>query len=125
MSLLPISHPHEYLLTLLPAFETVGVSLLITVAQIVLLNVMSKTLPDIAPGVNPSDVINTAGGASELRSVLFSQDQLPGVLKAYMKGLKSAFAVAIACAALALVVSVFGIWRQIPAGSPEDNEDDQ
>jgi len=61
--------------------------------------------------VEPTTVIFT--GASELRNV-FSADQLPGVLQAYMVGVKAAYAVGIAFAGVAFLFSFTIPWRKLP-----------
>ncbi|KAI0842127.1 efflux pump antibiotic resistance protein [Hypoxylon sp. FL0890] len=104
------------------SFETVGVSLLLSAAQSAFLNVLVKVLPSTAPSVDPKDVIYT--GAGEIRSA-FPADQVPGILEAYMKGLKITFAMAIALSGLALLVSVFGIWKKIPTGPPQEEDSDE
>ncbi|RMZ83865.1 hypothetical protein DV737_g1486, partial [Chaetothyriales sp. CBS 132003] len=50
---------------------------------------------------------------------------LCGVLKAYMRGLKMAFAVGIVAVGLALLVSVCGVWKRIPTGPPQDEDSDE
>ncbi|RMZ87646.1 hypothetical protein DV736_g5124, partial [Chaetothyriales sp. CBS 134916] len=104
------------------SFETIGVSLLLSAAEPAFLNVVVKTLPSAAPGVNPKEGIYT--GASEFRSV-FTPDQVPGIIKACMRGLKMAFAVSIAAAGFALLVSVCGVWKRIPTGTPQDEDSDE
>lgn len=54
-----------------------------------------------------------ATGASELHNV-FPEDVLPGVLEAYMVGLKAAFAVAIAFSGVAFLVSLTIPMRKLP-----------
>lgn len=71
---------------------------------------MLKTLPYSAPGVDPTLVI--ASGATELRNI-FPPEQVPGILVAYMKGLKISFAVALAATGLALVVGMFSRWKRL------------
>lgn len=52
-------------------------------------------------------------GASELRNV-FPPDVLPGVLEAYMVGLKAAFAVAVAFSGIAFLFSLAIPMRKLP-----------
>lgn len=71
---------------------------------------MIKTLPYSAPGVDPLMVV--ASGATELRK-LFTPEELPGILVAYMKGLKISFAVAVAATGLAFVIGMFSRWKRL------------
>ncbi|KAF4626230.1 hypothetical protein G7Y89_g11933 [Cudoniella acicularis] len=56
----------------------------------------------------------TVGGASELHNV-FSPDVLPGVLEAYMVGLKAAFAVAVAFSGIAFLCSLAIPMKKLPS----------
>jgi hypothetical protein len=69
----------------------------------------------MAPGVNPSLVLLT--GASQLRSV-FPPDVIPGVLEAYMVGLKAAFAVAVALCGVASLCTLAIPMRKLPSHAP-------
>lgn len=64
-----------------------------------------------APGVDAAKLIAT--GASELR-VVFTEEELPGVLVAYMHGLKAAFATSIGFCAIAFLVTFFVPWSRLP-----------
>lgn len=61
--------------------------------------------------MDPSLVIAT--GASELRAV-FPAAELPGVLQAYMVGLKGSFAVALAFAGVACLCTLAIPMRKLP-----------
>lgn len=91
-------------------FQTVGGAFLVSAAQSAFVNILIKTLPYSAPGVDPAMVIAT--GATELRNV-FTPDQIPGILVAYMHGLKISFAIAVAATGLALVISLFARWNRL------------
>ncbi|KAI1191978.1 major facilitator superfamily domain-containing protein [Nemania serpens] len=94
-------------------FLNVGGGLLINAAQSAFVNRLLITLPESAPGVDPNLVVAT--GALALRST-FSAEQLPGVLQAYMAGIKTAFAIALAACGASAIVSVLGRWERL---SPE------
>jgi MFS transporter, DHA2 family, glioxin efflux transporter len=64
----------------------------------------------MAPRVNPTALLAT--GVTELRLV-FPSDQITGVLLAYMEGIRAAFAVGIAMAGMAFLISLFGKWNRI------------
>lgn len=56
-------------------------------------------------------------GASELRNV-FPADVLPGVLEAYMIGIKAAFAVAVAFCGMAFLCSLAIPMKKLPSHAP-------
>lgn len=65
--------------------------------------------------MNPSLVIVT--GATELRNV-FSSDVLPGVLEAYMTGIKAAFAVSVGFCGAAFLFSLAIPMKKLPSHAP-------
>ncbi|KAL7785670.1 major facilitator superfamily domain-containing protein [Trichoderma afarasin] len=84
--------------------QTLGGAGMVSAAQAGFVNVMINNLPKTAPGVNPALVVST--GAADLRKV-FSDDQIPGILVAYMQGLKAAFAIGIASSGIAFITILF------------------
>jgi len=93
-------------------FQTVGGAFSTSAGQAAFLNRLLATLPKLAPGVDPSLVLHT--GASDLHSV-FPPDVLPGVLGAYMVGIKAAFAVAIGFAGIAFLSTFAVPMRKLPS----------
>lgn len=91
-------------------FQTIGGAFTVSAAQSAFVNVLVKTLPHTAPMVDPVAVVAT--GATELRTV-FSADQVPGILEAYMKGLKITFAIALATTGVTLVIALFSRWKRL------------
>ncbi|RAO70455.1 uncharacterized protein BHQ10_006467 [Talaromyces amestolkiae] len=91
-------------------FQTIGGALWISGAQAGFTNTLMKKLPIYAPDVNPALVVAT--GATDLRKV-FTADQLPGILLAYMDGLKVAFIFAIALGGFCCIISVFPKWKSL------------
>ncbi|KAF3771094.1 MFS general substrate transporter [Cryphonectria parasitica EP155] len=91
-------------------FQTVGGAFLVSAAQSAFVNILIKTIPYSAPGVDPTLVIAT--GATELRNV-FPAEQVSGILVAYMKGLKISFAIALGATALALLIGLFSRWKRL------------
>ncbi len=65
--------------------------------------------------MNPRLVLLT--GASELHNV-FPPDVLPGVLQAYMVGLKAAFAVTVAFSGVAFLCSLAIPMKKLPSHAP-------
>ncbi|KAK2612055.1 hypothetical protein QQS21_001904 [Conoideocrella luteorostrata] len=88
----------------------VGSSTSLGVGQSVLSNILLVKIPSLAPGVNPLSVINT--GATEIRNV-FPADAVPGIVQAYLFGLRAVFAVVTAYAGVATVVAVSSKWEKL------------
>jgi hypothetical protein len=83
-------------------FESTGGSMLISGGQAGFTNKLIQTIPHKVPGLDPAAVIAT--GATDLRKV-FDADQIPGILAAYIEGLRVPFALCIACCCIAFLVS--------------------
>ncbi len=106
------------LIACLSVYQTIGGAFSTSAGQAGLVNQLLKELPRTAPSVNPHLVIGT--GASELRNV-FPPDVLPGVLQAYMVGIKAAFAVALAFSGVAFLFSLCVPAKKLPShANPED-----
>jgi MFS transporter, DHA2 family, glioxin efflux transporter len=90
--------------------QTVGGAVFVSAGQSALSNVVLKKLPIYAPSVDPAQVF--AVGSTQLKTV-FSAQQLPEIQHAYMDGLHAAWAIAIASAGVATIVSLFGKWRNL------------
>ena len=91
--------------------QTVGGAFMVSAAQAALVNVLVKVLPHSAPGVDPAAVVFT--GATELRKV-FSAEQVPGILVAYMRGLKISFAIGLASTGVAfIIITLFQRWNRL------------
>ncbi|KAK5460830.1 hypothetical protein LTS15_002893 [Exophiala xenobiotica] len=98
-------------------FQTVGGAFSTSAGQSAFVNRLLATLPRTAPGVDPGMVLLT--GASELHTV-FPPDVLPGVLEAYMVGLKAAFAVAVAFSGIAFCCSLAIPTKRLPSHTPDE-----
>ncbi|CAG9948466.1 unnamed protein product, partial [Clonostachys rosea f. rosea IK726] len=96
-------------------FQTVGGAFSTSIGQSVFVNRLLLALAESAPGVDPNLVLFT--GASDLQHV-FSEGVLPGVLKAYMVGLKGSFAVAIAFCGCAFLISLAIPMKKLPSHEP-------
>jgi hypothetical protein len=70
-----------------------------------------------APEVNPQQLIFT--GATQLR-VVFPPEQLPGILRAYLEGIKASFAVAIGMSGVAFLISFMVPWKKLRVGAAGD-----
>lgn len=91
-------------------FQTVGGAFLVSAAQSAFVNVLVKKLPFTAPTVNPETVIAT--GATELRNV-FSPDEVPGIISAYMDGLTISFVICLAATCMAFIIGMFSKWQRL------------
>ncbi|CAH0055700.1 unnamed protein product [Clonostachys solani] len=91
-------------------FQLIGGSFSVSAAQSVFGNVLLRRIKETAPGVSSSVILGV--GASELRTV-FTPDQLPGVLEAYMDGLKGAFALATALLAVSALIALMHKWEKL------------
>ena len=91
--------------------QTVGGAFMISAAQAALVNVLIKVLSHSAPDIDPVTVVNT--GATDLRR-FFSADQVPGILVAYMRGLKISFAIGLASSGMAfIIITLFQKWNRL------------
>ncbi|TVY45878.1 putative efflux pump [Lachnellula occidentalis] len=86
-------------------------------AQSAFVNRLVSSVRTHAPGVDPKLLIST--GATQLSSV-FPAEQLPGVLRAYLDGIKASFAVAIGMSGVAFVLSLVVPWKRLPVGAAAD-----
>ncbi|KAK0649898.1 major facilitator superfamily-domain-containing protein [Cercophora newfieldiana] len=93
-------------------FQCVGPTAFVTSAQTAFVNKLTQTLRITAPNLDPLKVVHT--GATAIRAV-FSPEQVPGIVEAYMVGIKVAFAIAVAAAGIGLLIGLFhikgGRWR--------------
>ncbi len=78
-------------------------------------NRLLARVPVLAPGVSPALVLAT--GATELRAV-FSAEELPGIVLAYMDGLKLTFVLAVALAGVTLPIALFAKWQSVKPQAP-------
>jgi hypothetical protein len=91
-------------------FQTAGGALSVSAAQAAFSNEMIKSLLQNVPTVNPAQVI--AVGAIDIRKH-FGSEELPGIIQAYMDGLKVIFIFIIAMSGAATVASIAMPWINI------------
>ena len=89
----------------------------IAAAQSAFVNTLMRTLAWSAPDVDPRAVIAT--GSTEIR-MAFGPDQVPGILVAYMAGLRVAFAIMIGLSGASFLLSFFQGWERIPLEEHKD-----
>ncbi|KAK3685144.1 major facilitator superfamily domain-containing protein [Podospora appendiculata] len=91
-------------------FQTVGGAFFVSAAQSAFVNKMLSTVVISAPGINPLKVLAT--GATQIRNV-FTPEDIPGVLIAYMAGIKVAFALSIGGIGFAFLVSLLSSFKKL------------
>ncbi|CAH0051604.1 unnamed protein product [Clonostachys solani] len=91
-------------------FQTIGSAFLLSAAQSAFVNKIATVLRSSALDVDVGTVIAT--GATEIRHA-FPADQVPGIVIAYMEGLRVTFAIAATAVGLAFVVSFFSSWKRL------------
>ncbi|KAL4899641.1 hypothetical protein BDW74DRAFT_188945 [Aspergillus multicolor] len=107
-------------------FQLMGGSFSVSAAQSVFGNVLITRVRETVPELSPDAV--AGAGASDFRAI-FPPEQLPGVLEAYMDGLKGAFAVATAMLALRAPLALLPRWEKLkpgldaPPASPATDEE--
>ena len=87
-----------------------GGTTFIAAAQSAFGNKLISTVPITAPDLDPAIVIAT--GATQIRNA-FSPEQVPGVVRAYMEGVKVAFALPIGSTAVGFLVSLLSSWKRL------------
>ncbi|KAH8835002.1 major facilitator superfamily domain-containing protein [Flagelloscypha sp. PMI_526] len=100
--------------------QNIGGTTLLSAAQSAFNNKLINTLRTTVPELDPALVIST--GATELRTS-FSAEQFPGILAAYMAGIRAALAIPIAATGIAVLVSACNSWKRLPHGSNDSTED--
>ncbi|KAB8277286.1 hypothetical protein BDV30DRAFT_235083 [Aspergillus minisclerotigenes] len=96
-------------------FQLIGGSFSVSAAQSVFGNVLINHIQNTVPGLPPEAVIGA--GAANLRTS-FSAEQLPGVLTAYMDGLKGTFAVATVLLAMSAPLVLLPKWKRLRSEAP-------
>ncbi|KAL2257810.1 hypothetical protein VTK26DRAFT_9135 [Humicola hyalothermophila] len=91
-------------------FQTASGAFWISAAQSAFVNQMLVRLASVAPDIDPHLLIDT--GVTQLREV-FTPEQLPGILEAYMHGIRTAFAIVIGILGGAFLVSPFSRFKRL------------
>lgn len=74
-------------------------------------------LPSKAPSVVPAEVV--AAGATAIRHV-FPTDVIPGILEAYLAGIRVAFAIGIGGIGCGALAAVLGRWKRLSTHATKD-----
>ncbi|KAL8933075.1 MAG: hypothetical protein Q9216_006533 [Gyalolechia sp. 2 TL-2023] len=88
----------------------VGAALSLAAAQSMLDNLLLSNLPTLAPTVDPEAVIQA--GATEIRST-FAADAVPGIVAAYLKGLRAVYILVIAFTGAAAIAAATNRWERL------------
>ncbi|WYZ45128.1 hypothetical protein EsH8_VIII_000444 [Colletotrichum jinshuiense] len=91
-------------------FQTVGGAFYVAAAQSGFLITILKNVAKNVPSVDPNLVAIT--GATQIRTA-FPAEAVPGVIQAYMDGLKVAFALAVAGAGVSFLISLGSRWSKL------------
>ncbi|CZR45113.1 uncharacterized protein FPRO_15712 [Fusarium proliferatum ET1] len=100
-------------------FQTIGGSFFLSASQSAFVNRLLSSLPPIE-GVEPARVVET--GATQIRST-FAPNVVPGIVSAYMVGIKTAFLIAIAGTSVAFVFSWGSKWVRLNREKQNDTEE--
>lgn len=87
--------------------QAFGGAFFISAGEAAFANTIINVLPSYVPSLDPHVVIHT--GINSLRST-FPSELLPGIINAYMEGLKVDYAIAIAAVGIAFVGSFASAW---------------
>ena len=88
----------------------VGSSLALVAAQSLLDNRLFTSLPALAPSVDPATVIRA--GATEIHSS-FPSDAVPGIVAAYLSGLRAVYIMVVAFAGAATFAATTNRWQKL------------
>lgn len=91
--------------------------MLVSAAQTAFINVVLNQIQITAPGVSPESIIST--GSTMLREV-FGPNQLPGVLSAYMSGLKITFGIVVGAVMIASLLGTYIPWKKLGHDGAKD-----
>lgn len=87
--------------------QAFGGAFFISAGEAAFANTIINVLPSYVPSLDPHVVIHT--GINSLRTA-FPADMLPGIIDAYMEGLKVDYAIAIAAVGIAFIGSFANLW---------------
>ena len=90
----------------------IGGAFFLSAAQSSFNNTIIRTAATKASGIDPALLLAT--GATQIRTA-FTSAQIPGVIAAYMAGIKVVFAITIAASGFAALFSLCGSWKKLHA----------
>ncbi|KAJ5792036.1 MFS toxin efflux pump [Penicillium pulvis] len=104
-------------------FQTLGGAVFVAVGQSIFQNGLLTGIAAHTIGVDPSAIISA--GATEMRDVLSTLgrlDQLDGVIRAYMNGLRDTYRVTLALMMAAFVAACFLEWKTVKGSKCQQND---
>ncbi|RYP45212.1 hypothetical protein DL768_008405 [Monosporascus sp. mg162] len=104
--------------SMLLSFQTIGAALCVSAAQSAFVNTLIQSLPVLAPGVDPLQVVAT--GAGQLRTV-FPPEQLPGILAAYLDGIKVTYLLECALTGTAFIAAMLYPWKRLNTAAVKES----
>lgn len=99
---------------LVTVLQILGGAFCISASQSAFENRLITTLAKTVPDLDPSTVIAT--GATQIR-VAFPAYQVPGIVDAYMAGLKVDFQLAVSVTAVSVLMCILVPWQRINMGT--------
>lgn len=90
--------------------QTIGGAFFVSAGEVAFTNILMGKLPVTAPSVDPASVVGA--GVTMIREV-FTVAQVPGIVAAYMDGLKVTYAIAIASTGIAVIFSMAAKWENL------------
>lgn len=90
--------------------QTIGGAFFVSAGEVAFANILVQKLPLRAPGIIPADVVSA--GVTQIRST-FAASAVPGIILAYMDGLKVAYAIAVAAAGISVILGALAKWENL------------
>jgi hypothetical protein len=90
--------------------QTIGGAFFVSAGEVAFTNILTARLPSTAPTVDPASVVSA--GVTQIRAI-FAADVVPGIIQAYMDGLKVTYAISIASVGIAVLYSVASKWENL------------
>lgn len=94
---------------MLLSFQKIRDALFVSAAQSAFVNTLMQSLPVLAAGADPIQVV--AIGAGQIRGV-FPPEDLPGTLASYLEGIKVTYLLKTALTATAFMAALFFPWKR-------------
>ncbi len=108
------------MLTQTPVIQTIGGAFLVSAGESAFEAVLTKNLRESDPSINPIKVIGT--GATDVRTD-FAPADIPFILQAYVKGIQTAFIVAVALACTCTIIAFGAKWQKMQPASNHKYDD--
>ncbi|KFY81392.1 hypothetical protein V500_11456 [Pseudogymnoascus sp. VKM F-4518 (FW-2643)] len=96
--------------------QTIGGAFLVSAGQSAFVAKLSEYITTSDAAISPQKVIGT--GATDIRRV-FTAEEVPIILRAYVKGIQTAFIVAIALAGACTIIAFAAVWKKLEAAEGE------